>query len=137
MVRIENVESKIAYLRQVIKKLARYQAMPFEKILADQDLIAAVERYLFLAAQAGIDLIEMYCKLKQLGKSESMTEAINLVRVSGVIPNQLAEKLIRMVGFRNYLSHGYEHLDYKVVEKVLYGSLGDLSELADILEKLF
>ena len=90
-----------------------------------------------MAAQAGIDLIEMYCKLKQLGKSESMTEAINLVRVSGVIPNQLAEKLIRMVGFRNYLSHGYEHLDYKVVEKVLYGSLGDLSELADILEKLF
>ena len=41
-----------------------------------------------------------------------------------------------MVSFRNYLAHGYEKLDYSVVEEVLKEHLGDLKTLGDIVERM-
>lgn len=135
MVREENLHSKIALLRRYLGKLERYRILPIDRIQADQDLQGATERYLFLAAQCAIDASEMYCKLKQLGKPESMSQIFDLLRESNVIDGDLASSLIRMVGFRNALSHGYEHLDYRIVSEVLQHRLHDLEALAGQLER--
>ena len=135
MVRPENITAKLAYLRSILKKLDRLREMPTDSIFSNADLTAALERYLFLAAQAAIDSVEMFCKLKQLGRPESMGEAIRFLHSAGVIEHDFSEKMLRMVGFRNYLSHGYEHLNRTVLEEVLHKHLGDLEQLAQVLEQ--
>lgn len=129
MVRIENIESKISSLHTYLDKLSRYQSIKIEEIKADQDLTGATERYLFLATQAAIDLAEMTTKLKKLGKCESMSQAFILLKEADIIDEELCERMIRMVGFRNALSHGYEDLDYSIVNKVLQNGLLDIEAL--------
>lgn len=135
MVRIENIESKISSLRAYLKKLSRYQAMTIEDIIADQDLQGATERYLYLAAQATIDIAEMTCKLKKLKKPESMAEAFDLLCKASILERDMAEILMRMVGFRNALSHGYENLNYEIIADVLNKRLCDLENFASIIEQ--
>jgi uncharacterized protein YutE (UPF0331/DUF86 family) len=135
MVRIENIYSKLSLLRKVLKKLERYRALPIDQIIADQDLQGATERYLFLASQCAIDASEMYCKLKSLGKVESMSQTFELLHEAGVIDQALCSSMIRMVGFRNALSHGYENLDYRIVDDVLRNKLSELERLAQCLER--
>ena len=135
MVRESNIESKLAFLRATLARLVRYQTMTSSELTANQDIRAAVERYLYLAVQSAIDAAEMYCKLKQLGRPESMAAAIELVRSAGVIDTDMAGRLIKMVGFRNILSHSYEILDYQIVEAVLKSGLKDLEEFASSLER--
>ncbi len=137
MVRVENIQNKISYLRTILKKVARYKALPLSEIFSNSDTTAALERYLFLAAQAAIDSIEMFCKLEKLGRPESMSDAIRILSKNDIITSEFADKMIRMVGFRNYLSHGYEHIDQKVVGEVLHQHLDDLETLALILESAY
>ena len=134
MVRLVNIESKLSFLRSTLLKLKRYQGMSMEQILGDQDIQGAVERYLYLAMQAAIDIAEMYCKLKSHGKPESMSHSIEILREHQLIDEPLAGNLIKMVGFRNRLAHGYEIVDYKIVEDVLKVHLQDLEALAQIIE---
>ena len=135
MVRSENIETKLNFLRSCLKKLDRYRSMAFAEIATNDDLRGALERYLYLATQSAIDLVEMLCKLKSYGKAESMAGAVELLFKNGVIDQELYSKLVKMVSFRNYLAHGYEKLDYKVVEEVLRDHLGDLKLLGEIVEK--
>lgn len=135
MVRAENIERKLSFLRATLLKLKRYQDMTLEQIRSNQDIQGAVERYLYLAAQASIDASEMYCKLKNFAKPESMAHSIEILQEHKVVGAALADKLMKMVGFRNRLAHGYEIIDYKVVEDVLRGHLDDLEEFAVALEK--
>lgn len=135
MVRSENLESKISALRKYLKLLDRYRAMDIEAIKADQDLSGAVERYLYLAAQAAIDLAEMFMKFRRLGKADSMGESFLILEREGILSPVLSGKLVQMVGFRNVLSHGYEHLNYDIVGSVLKDGVKDLADFAAAIER--
>ena len=130
MVRPENVESKIAALRSYLKLIQRYRNKSISQLTSDIDVKGAVERYLFLACQSAIDLAEMLCKLKGLGKPDSMARAFELLHVAQVIDEPLFQKLVKMVGFRNALSHGYENLNYQIVMQVLQVGIKDLESFA-------
>lgn len=135
MVRHENIEAKLAALARYRQLLDRYRARPFAELRADPDLLGAAERYLFLAVQATIDLAEMTCRLQGLGRPESMAHGFELIRQAGAIPDGLADSLVRMIGFRNALVHGYENLDYGIVEDVLRNRLADLDRFAEIVRR--
>lgn len=135
MVRHENIESKLAALRRYRELLDRYRARPFPELRADPDLLGATERYLFLAVQAAIDLAEMTCRLRDLGRPDSMAHGFELLRRNAVITDVLADSLIRMIGFRNALGHGYENLDYGIVEDVLRNRLADIDQFAEIIRR--
>jgi uncharacterized protein YutE (UPF0331/DUF86 family) len=107
--------------------------MDFSVVLANPDLIGACERYLYLAAQSTIDIAEMVVKNEELGTLESMSESFEKLGVAGILDNNLKDKLIKMVGFRNALSHGYEKLNYGLVEKVLKHDTDDLREFLSLI----
>ena len=136
MVRDENIESKLAALRRYLKHLERYKNQPFASILANPDLIAALERYLYLALQSTVDLAEMLCKRKQYGKPASMADSFDILRQAGVIDINLSREMIKMVGFRNWLSHGYDKLDYAILESVLRVHLSEVERFADIISSM-
>jgi uncharacterized protein YutE (UPF0331/DUF86 family) len=135
MVRTENIETKLAALRQYLDKLERYRALPLDEILASQDLTGAAERYLYLACQAAIDAAEMFCKARKLGRMQSMSEGFQLLAASGLLPPELADSLVRMVGFGNALAHGYDRIDRSIFENVLRVRIDDLKLFLELMEE--
>ncbi len=122
------IENQISQTEKYLKLLIYYQKLPREKIESDPHLRGGLERYLYLVTQSAIDLSEAIIAYKKLRKPTIMAESFEILAEEGILNYQLAQKLIRMVGFRNIIAHNYTELDYKIVFDVLHHRLQDIEE---------
>ena len=115
MSNLKAIENKISSARKYSTILKRYRGFTKEKIRRNVDVRGAVERYLYLEAQAAIDLAEAVIAHNDFRKPTTMSEAFYILNEEKIISGKLTEKLVRMVGFRNVLAHDYEDIDYDIV----------------------
>lgn len=87
-----------------------------------------VEHTLQIAIQAALDVASHIVSDRRLGEPRTNRELFSLLVRGGVLPEELAERLGAMAGFRNVLVHGYGDLDLAVVEDVVVNRTGDLLE---------
>jgi uncharacterized protein YutE (UPF0331/DUF86 family) len=127
------IENKISAAKKYFKILDRYKKIPFSEIMADVDKKGALERYLYLASQAAIDLADSVIAQKKLRKPSSMSESFYILNEEGLISNELTEKLVSMTGFRNVIAHDYEKVNYDIVENVLHSGLKDIEEFLKLV----
>lgn len=78
--------------------------------------------------EQAIDLANHLIKIKKLGIPTSSAESFALLARQAIISTELAEKLRRMVGFRNIAVHQYQTLQIVIVEAVITLGLDDLIE---------
>ena len=83
--------------------------------------------------QAVIDLASHVVATEGLGLPDSVSGSFTLLENEGMIGAELAERLRKMVGFRNIVVHHYETIDPVIVEAILEKHLGDLRELSRIV----
>ena len=137
MSNIKVIENKISSTRKYLKILQRYEGYKKEEIEGNIDIRGAVERYLYLAVQATIDLAEAVIAYKGFRKPTTMREAFDILNEEHLIPAGLTNELVKMVGFRNIIAHDYESLDYEILFKVLHTGKEDIEKfLKNIEEKL-
>ena len=130
------IENKISDIQKYLNLLERYRQFSRQEIEHSVDLRGAVERYLYLAVQATIDLAEALISLKNWRKPQTLGDAFIILAERQVISLESRDKLIKMVGFRNAIAHDYENLDYAVVYDVLINRLVDVMEfLKDVSSK--
>jgi uncharacterized protein YutE (UPF0331/DUF86 family) len=99
------IENKISSIKKYLGILARYQKYTQEEIEKNVDLRGAVERYLYLVAQATIDLAEAIIAFKELRKPTTLGETFRILHEKDIIGQALTEKMIQMTGFRNINAH--------------------------------
>lgn len=134
---IKIIENKISSIRKYLKILQRYRGYKKEELEGNIDLRGAVERYLYLAVQATIDLAEAVIAYKGFRKPTTMSEAFDILYEERFVPEKLTTELVKMVGFRNIITHDYERLDYDIVYRVLQNGRKDIDGfLKKIAEKL-
>lgn len=63
------------------------------------------------------------------GIPQETRDAFLLLAESGVISADLAQRLMRMVGFRSVAVHDDRRLDLDIVESIVSSRLGDFTEL--------
>jgi len=78
------------------------------------------------AVQAAIDLATHVVTTEGFGLPESVAASFSLLEGQAVIDRDLAERLRRMVGFRNIAVHDYQTLDPGIVEAIVTRHLDDL-----------
>lgn len=83
------------------------------------------------ACEQTIDLANHVIKSEKLGIPTSSSESFDLLREAGILEQELAEKLQRMVGFRNTVVHHYQRLDAAIVRSVISSGLDDLLLFSD------
>jgi uncharacterized protein YutE (UPF0331/DUF86 family) len=83
------------------------------------------------ACEQAIDLANHVVKVYKLGIPISSGESFKLLARQNVIAAGLAQRMQRMVGFRNIAVHLYQELDLDVVEKVITSGLDDVLSYAD------
>lgn len=136
MTNIGILENKISTVKKYLKILERYGGLSEKEIVSSLDVKGAVERYLYLVAQATIDVAEVVISYKKLRKPMSFSESFEILREGGFISGGLCTRLIQMTGFRNVLAHGYEKVDYGVLIHTLGKGRKDIEEFLQEIEKL-
>jgi uncharacterized protein YutE (UPF0331/DUF86 family) len=129
------VVNKIQSLQRCIQRAREiYGSDPqgFDEDYTRQD--AAILNVLRACEQA-IDLANYLIKIKKLGIPTSSAESFDLLRQQFLIEATLAEKLKKMVQFRNTVIHQYQQTDMGIVKAVIISDLDDLIRFGDrILE---
>ena len=99
----------------------------FNSDLTRQDAaILNVER----ACEAAIDIMNRIVRLRALGAPASNRDGFDRLVRAALIGQPLADKLMRMVGFRNLAVHQYQVLDIAIVRSVIEKNLDDLLEFS-------
>jgi len=122
------IENKISYLKKYLAILQGYKQYTREQIEKDTDIKGMVERYLYLAAQSAIDLAEAVLSFKNLRKPTILSETFNILEEAKIIDKNLADEMVKMVGFRNILAHDYAKINYDIVYDVLQNKTVDIEE---------
>lgn len=137
MSNITVIETKISHIKKYLKLLQRYKKFSQEDVVHNPDLKGALERYLYLATQATLDLGEAVIAFKEFRRPGTYTEVFYILDEEGFISKDLSEKLVNMTKFRNIIAHDYEKVDFGIVYDALQNRLVDIERfIVAVKEKL-
>lgn len=93
----------------------------------------AIVLNLLRACKASIDLAMHVVRIKRLGIPQTSRDAFDLLYRATVIDQSLAERMKRMVGFRNIAIHNYQVMDLGILRAIIEQRLNDFREFTAVL----
>lgn len=130
MLRPEVVRRRLEKVEEFLEILRSIQAYDRTEFLADPERYGSAERFLQLAIESINDVASHVAAARRLGPVEASRDLPRIFLEQGVVPEDLARRWTRMIGFRNILVHNYLEIDRDIVFDVLHGNLEDLERLA-------
>lgn len=122
----ERVLSKLDALDTYLEELRALKPSSIGEYAANLEKKMACERLLHLLIETTIDACYLLVKELKLGLPAGDESVI--IKLSGVFPPELVEKLRGMKRLRNILVHRYEEIIDEKVFGVLENNLGDFVE---------
>ena len=123
---LHKIEQKIQSIEELLALLEELRDDCNEKFLTDKIYQGALLHYLYLVSDSAIALAEMMIKYKNLRKSNSYYESIDLLGEYNIIPADFAYDFAKIASFRNFLAHHYERVDYKEICESTLEKLDDI-----------
>ena len=105
--------------RLYVQRLYELQRRTREEVLTDWQVQFQVDRGLQLAIEIVISVAEQLVAILDRPVPDSSSEAIRELVRAGVLMPELGEEMVRAVGFRNIIVHGYMDIDYHIVYDVI------------------
>lgn len=135
MTDLSTIENKISLVKKYLKILKGYRKYSRNEIENDVNIRGMVERYLYLAIQASIDLAEATISFKNFRKPTTLSENFYILEEEKIIRNEMREEMRKLVGLRNVLTHEYQKINYDIVYDVLQNRLKNIEEFITIIKK--
>ena len=123
---LHRIDNKIKSIEEVLSILDTLKPDCKEKFLVDKIYQGALLHYLYLSSDSSIALAEMIIKYRNLTKSNSYYESIDLLGEYAIIPADFAYDFAKIASFRNLLAHHYERVDYKEICESTLAKLDDV-----------
>lgn len=125
------VTNKIQSLQRCVQRAREEYRLAGENFATDYSRQDAAILNVTRACEQAIDLANYVIKTRKLGIPTGSAESFELLARAQVIPADLAERLKKMVGFRNIAVHEYQTLNIAIVESVIREGLEDLVGFGD------
>ena len=125
MVDRDIVTAKVATIDRCLQRISETRGerrailLPVE---AEDIVVLNLQR----AVQAAIDLATHVVAAEGYALPDSVAAFFSVLEGHGILESPLAERLRRMVGFRNIAIHDYQALDARIVEAIVSRHLTDL-----------
>lgn len=87
------------------------------------------------ACETAIDLANHAIRVRKLGVPVSTADAFELLKAEHVIDSQMADRMKKMVGFRNTVVHQYMKIDIVIVEAVVVTEWDGLLAFAETVRE--
>ena len=124
--------NKAGIIERCLRRVAEeYRGDParLEDFTHQDSIVLNLER----ACQASIDAAMYVVAREHLGVPQDSADAFRLLAAAGRLDAQLAERLRRMVGFRNVAIHEYQALDIRILRSIVDSRLVDFTDLCAAL----
>jgi uncharacterized protein YutE (UPF0331/DUF86 family) len=132
------VLNKKESIERCIRQIRTYYALPAEMDFAEDHLRQdAIAINMQRACEQAIDLANYTIRKRKLGLPKESRESFLLLAENGILPRELAEKLGKMIGFRNTLVHEYQELDLGLMVEVIEHHLDDLIDFTNFIVRQF
>jgi len=125
------VINKIQNIQRCVRRAREeYQADPggFASNYTRQD---AALLNVVRACETAIDLANHVIRVRKLGIPVSSADSFELLKAERIIDSHMADRMRKMVGFRNTIVHQYTKVDLSIVEAVIVTELNELLAFAD------
>lgn len=109
-------------LTRVESTYARHSADIDTNIDAQDVIVLNLQR----TCEAAIDMAMHLVHIKQLGLPKTSAEAFSLLAQDGALDAKTAERMKKMVGFRNVAVHDYRELDWAILKSIITRDLQDI-----------
>ena len=127
--RIDSIEEKVKYLKNISK-------IETEKFLKSYEKIQAAKHSLQEAIEACLDISNHVIAAKGLERSESYSDMFQRLAEVGILNKRLADRLSDMARFRNLLVHQYTEIENRRVHEIIKENLNDIEEFMKSIEML-
>jgi uncharacterized protein YutE (UPF0331/DUF86 family) len=125
--------NKAAAIERAVRRVREEYAGDDRHLLSNQTLQDAIVLNLQRACESSIDAAMHLVRVRRLGIPQETREAFVMLEGAGLISQDLADRLKRMVGFRNVAIHDYQKLNLDIVRSIVVDRLDDFLEFTAIL----
>jgi uncharacterized protein YutE (UPF0331/DUF86 family) len=132
---LHRIEQKILSVREMLQLLEELKPEYAQRFLTDKIYAGALLYYLYLVSDSSIAIAEMVLKYKNLKRSNSYYESIDLLGEYKIIPPEFAYDFAKIASFRNFLAHHYERIDYKEICQNSLNKLDDITLYLKYIEE--
>lgn len=123
--RLEKLDEYLSYLQTI-------QEYDQQTFLANTEIWASAERFLQMTIESVNDIAGHIIAEENLGTVDQYRDIPLILSQEEIIDEELAEKWIRIIGFRNILVHGYAEIDRTQVYKIIQNNLDDINSLRKV-----
>jgi uncharacterized protein YutE (UPF0331/DUF86 family) len=103
-------------LQRIHRTWNQARPIPFEQDYDRQDIIVL---NLLRACEQAIDMANYAIRAKKLGLPQNMKDSFQLLSQAGIISQELADQMQKMIGFRNIGVHEYEKIDLNILQRIV------------------
>jgi uncharacterized protein YutE (UPF0331/DUF86 family) len=125
----QQILQKISKIKDYLREVATFQNVSIQQLTENRRERAILERFLYLACDSMISLLEMIISYRDYPVATTYSENIDILFEKNLISQDEAEMLHKIVGFRNILSHDYEKLNLTIIKNVIDNKLDDILKL--------
>lgn len=129
----DTIINKITSLQRCVQRARSIYKNKQKDFLYDFDAQDAAILNILRACELAIDLANYLIKQNKIGIPTSSAESFDLLAQNNIISFELAEKLKKMVSFRNISVHEYQKINYQIVIAVIENELDDLIRFTEII----
>ena len=119
------VLNKVAAIERCVGRVREEHAGDDANLLANQTRQDSIILNLQRACEAAIDVAMHLVRIHRLGIPQETREAFDLLERGGLLEEELAARMKKMVGFRNVAVHDYRKLDLEIVRSIVSERLDD------------
>ena len=126
---------KLDSLQRCVARIRQKTPASADALLSDLDLQDIVALNLERAIQTCVDVAARFLAQANVPPPDTMAEGFDELFRLGILPEALAGRMKKAVGFRNIAVHAYRRIDWNVVYALITTRLGDFADFASSVRK--
>lgn len=126
MVKVDIMERKLSQIKKSLDKIANYQGLSLDEFISHPVARDVVEYNLFIIINSMIDIANHIVADDKLGEVDLLSDGFVILAEHGYWSKEQANVFVKMVAFRNMISHQYAAINPSVVYDVLQNKLVDI-----------
>ena len=125
--------NKAAAIERAVRRVREEHAGDDNNLLTNQTRQDAIILNLQRACESSIDAAMHLVRIHRLGVPQQTREAFDLLQAAQMLDPALADRLRKMVGFRNVAIHDYQKLNLEIVRRIVVDHLDEFLAFARVL----
>ncbi|QDR82006.1 type VII toxin-antitoxin system HepT family RNase toxin [Sporomusa termitida] len=126
MVKQDIIERKLGQIEKSMRKIRQYKVLSYAEFISHSVARDIVEYNLFIIINCMIDTANHIVADDDLGQVDMLADGFRILKDVGYWTEAECQVYIKMVAFRNMISHQYMSIDGNIVYDILQNRLEDI-----------